>query len=188
MICNDIDMRLAALRNPTNLDHSYFIPKTGLYSFVFLCKNYVFITLSSSPVVQIENLKFDNGNAENQPDSEEESAELQIDESWDNPPRKETFSHYTNKPDHGQYEVEVTESWDDISDQNTCPKNSVNDEEFKLQILDSLNNADANVTLNQPTDNSLFQTLNESFKPSYSETDVSTYFDKYSDKELYGAL
>lgn len=130
--------------------------------------------MDSSSVVQNENFKFDNGYADNQVDSEEESTGMRIDETCDSPPGKAPFSRYTSKPNCGQHEVEVTESWDDISGQNTtCPAT----EESELQIVDSLYSADGkklfSVLLNQPTsDDSLFQTLNESYIPSYNETGV----------------
>lgn len=136
--------------------------------------------MSSFPVVPNENFKFDIENTANQPDSEDESAELQIDESWQSPSRKATFSHYNNRPDYGQYELEVTESWDDISDQNTtCSGYQNTDEEHEPLIVDSLNGETPfSVILNEPTsDDSLFQTPDKSCISRYNETgDVSTYF------------
>lgn len=139
--------------------------------------------MSSSSVVQNENLKFDNGNAENQLDSGDESAELQIDESWDSPPRKESISNYEGTSDLG-----ATESWDEITDQNTtCTDNQATDED--QQIVDSSNSfggeTSSSAILNQPTsDDSLFQTQNEYCVLSYNETDVSTYLDQYWDEEF----
>lgn len=150
----------------------------------YVCKIYVLI--NSSSVVQNENFKFDNEYAESQPDSEEESAELKIDESCDSPPRKAMYSNYAYKPDYGQYEVEVTESWDDISDQyTTFCENQATDEKSELQIVDSLNGADGDtpfsVIINEPnSEDFVFQTLNESCTFSYNEINVSILFDQYN--------
>lgn len=123
-----------------------------------------------SSVVQNENMKFDDGNGENLPDSENESSKLQIDESIDCPPIKATSSHDNYDPPYGQYQLELTDSWDDISDQNNkFTQNRDTDEESEPQTLKSkrqrLSTADRDTpfcgNLNQPPSYALFQRLDK---------------------------